>query len=49
MESGSIVRSLWIGVCEMVDFKDVHCPKAVIVHAVFFYRRYAVPYLSHPV
>ncbi len=26
----------------MVDFKGVHYPKTVIVHAVFFYLRYAV-------
>jgi len=28
----------------MVDFKGVHYPKTVIVHAVFFYLRYAVAY-----
>jgi putative transposase len=26
----------------MIDFKGVHYPKAVILHAVFFYVRYAV-------
>lgn len=28
----------------MIDFKGVHDPKAVILHAVFFYVRYAVSY-----
>jgi putative transposase len=28
----------------MIDFKGVHYPKAVILHAVFFYVRYAVSY-----
>jgi putative transposase len=28
----------------MVDFKGAHYPKGVIVHAVFFYVRYAVSY-----
>ena len=28
----------------MIDFKGVHYPKAVILHAVFFYIRYAVSY-----
>ena len=27
-----------------IDFKGVHYPKAVILHAVFFYVRYAVSY-----
>jgi len=27
-----------------IDFKGVHFPKAVILHAVFFYVRYAVSY-----
>jgi hypothetical protein len=27
-----------------IDFKGAHCPKSVIVHAVFFYVRYAVSY-----
>jgi hypothetical protein len=27
-----------------IDFKGAHYPKAVIVHAVFFYVRYAVTY-----
>jgi putative transposase len=27
-----------------IDFKGAHSPKAVIVHAVFFYVRYAVSY-----
>ena len=27
-----------------VDFKGVHFPKSVILHAVFFYVRYAVTY-----
>ena len=27
-----------------IDFKGAHYPKAVIVHAVFFYVRYAVSY-----
>jgi putative transposase len=26
----------------VIDFKGVHYPKAVILHAVFFYVRYAV-------
>lgn len=26
----------------MIDFKGVHYPKSVILHAVFFYVRYAV-------
>lgn len=42
MESGSVVRWLWIEVFRMVDLKGVHYPKTVIVHAVFFYIRYAV-------
>ncbi len=28
----------------MIDFKGVHYPKSVILHAVFFYVRYAVTY-----
>ncbi len=28
----------------MIDFKGVHYPKSVILHAVFFYIRYAVSY-----
>ena len=28
----------------MIDFKGAHYPKDVIVHAVFFYVRYAVSY-----
>jgi putative transposase len=28
----------------IIVFKGAHYPKAVIVHAVFFYVRYAVPY-----
>ena len=28
----------------IIDFKGAHYPKAVIVHAVFFYVRYAVSY-----
>lgn len=28
----------------MIDFKGAHYPKAVILHAVFFYVRYAVSY-----
>ena len=28
----------------MIEFKGVHYPKAVILHAVFFYVRYAVSY-----
>ena len=28
----------------VIDFKGAHYPKAVIVHAVFFYVRYAVSY-----
>jgi putative transposase len=28
----------------VIDFKRAHCPKAMIVHAVFFYVRYAVSY-----
>ena len=27
-----------------IDFRGVHYPKAVILHAVFFYVRYAVSY-----
>ena len=27
-----------------IDFNGVHCPKSVILHAVFFYVRYAVSY-----
>ncbi len=26
----------------MIEFKGVHYPKSVILHAVFFYLRYAV-------
>lgn len=29
---------------KMIDFKGVHCPKSAILHAVFFYVRYAVSY-----
>ncbi len=29
---------------KMIDFKGVHYPRAVILHAVFFYVRYAVSY-----
>ena len=28
----------------MIDFRGVHYPKSVILHAVFFYLRYAVSY-----
>lgn len=28
----------------MIEFKGVHYPKSVILHAVFFYLRYAVSY-----
>jgi putative transposase len=28
----------------VIDFTDVHYPKSVILHAVFFYVRYAVSY-----
>jgi putative transposase len=28
----------------MIDFKGVQFPKAIILHAVFFYVRYAVSY-----
>ena len=28
----------------MIDFKGVHYPKSVLLHAVFFYLRYAVSY-----
>ena len=28
----------------MIDFKGAHYPKSVILHAVFFYVRYAVSY-----
>ena len=28
----------------MIDFKGVHYPKSVVLHAVFFYLRYAVSY-----
>ena len=28
----------------IIDFKGVHYPRAVILSAVFFYLRYAVPY-----
>ena len=34
----------WRGVCGVIDFKGVHYPKSVILHAVFFYLRYAVSY-----
>ena len=27
-----------------IDFKGAHYPKSVIVHAVFFYVRYALAY-----
>ena len=27
-----------------IEFKGVHYPKAVVLHAVFFYVRYAVSY-----
>lgn len=29
-----------------IDFKGVHYPKSAILHAVFFYVRYAVSYLD---
>lgn len=32
------------GVSVTVDFKGAHCPKSVILHAVFFYVRYAISY-----
>lgn len=28
----------------MIDFKGVHYPKTVTLHAVFFYVRYAISY-----
>jgi putative transposase len=34
----------WRGVCGAIDFKGVHYPKSVILHAVFFYLRCAVFY-----
>jgi len=32
------------GACNVIDFKGVHYPKSVILHAVFFYVRYGVSY-----
>ena len=34
----------WKGAFGVIDFKGVHYPKSVILHAVFFYVRYAVSY-----
>lgn len=34
----------WQGICGVIEFKGVHFPKSVILHAVFFYLRYAVSY-----
>ena len=34
----------WQGACGVIDFKGVHYPKSVILHAVLFYLRYAVSY-----
>jgi transposase-like protein len=47
--SGPVVGYLFAKSCRrepftVIDFKGAHCPKAVIVHAVFFYVRYAVSY-----
>lgn len=29
---------------KMIDFKGIHYPKSVVLHAVFFYLRYPVSY-----
>jgi putative transposase len=47
--SGPVVGYLFAKSCRrepfmVIDFKGAHYPKAVIVHAVFFYVRYAVSY-----
>jgi putative transposase len=47
--SGPVVGYLFAKSCMrepfmVIDFKGAHYPKAVIVHAVFFYVRYAVSY-----
>lgn len=34
----------WQGACGVIDFKGIHYPKSAILHAVFFYVRYAVSY-----
>jgi putative transposase len=34
----------WRGAVGVIEFKGVHYPKSAILHAVFFYLRYAVSY-----
>jgi putative transposase len=40
----SALSKSWQEVVDVIAFKGVHYPKSVILHAVFFYLRYAVSY-----
>lgn len=40
----SVLSGSWQETVGVVDFEGVHDPKSVILHAVFFYVRYAVSY-----
>lgn len=38
----SALSESWREAFGVIEFKGVHYPKSVILHAVFFYLRYAV-------
>ncbi len=40
----SALSKSWQEVVDVIEFKGVHYPKSVILHAVFLYLRYAVSY-----
>ncbi|SNT76749.1 DDE domain-containing protein [Paracoccus seriniphilus] len=40
----SALSGSWEKAVDVIEFKGVHYPKSVILHAVFFYLRYAVSY-----
>ena len=40
----SALSESWREAFGVIEFKGVHYPKSVILHAVFFYLRYAVSY-----
>lgn len=40
----SALSGSWQETVVVIEFKGVHSPKFVILHAVFFYLRYAVSY-----
>lgn len=40
----SALSVIWRGVVGVIEFKGVHYPRSVILHAVLFHLRYAVSY-----